>query len=153
MEATVRRILVAIDFSGPSFEALKFAQGYAHHFKASLVLIHAMYLTDQLFGAGTFALSDTIDHIQNSASSELKKLCDGVKADGLACETIVVQGAPDEEIRNYAANAAHQIDLIVVGTHGRTGLSRVAFGSVAQRILQAAPCPALVVPARRSPDT
>ena len=58
-------------------------------------------------------------------------------------------GDPAEEIVRYAT--AHDIDLIVLGTHGRTGLSRVLLGSVAERVIRTAPCPVLAVPGRSGP--
>jgi nucleotide-binding universal stress UspA family protein len=148
-KANPRRILVAIDFSAPCGNALQVAKEYATLAKAPLVLVHVLYLTDNLFGAGTFAMPDTKAHIVSSAKTELEKMVASVMADGLGCEGVVMNGIPDEEIYNYAVNPENEVDLIVVGTHGRTGLSRVAFGSVAQRILQRSPCPALVVPMKK----
>lgn len=144
--AKPRRILVAIDFSEPCSHALRAAKTYATLTGAPLVLVHVLFLTDNLFGAGTFAFPDTVAQITRAAKTELEVLVAGVQAEGFRCEGVVMNGVPDEEIRNFASDPANEIDLIVVGTHGRTGISRVAFGSVAQRILQAAPCPALVVP-------
>lgn len=152
MEASLRRILVAVDFSEPGMNALDLARAYAKRFEASVVLVHVLYLTSSMFGAGTFAMPDTVDQITIAAKDELGKLVSAVTSDGIRCEGVVMNGIPDEEITRFAADPKNQIDLIVVGTHGRTGLARVAFGSVAQRILQAAPCPALVVPSRREPS-
>lgn len=149
MEANIRRILVAVDFSEPGMLALTHAKEYAERFKAPLALVHVLFLTDNLFGAGSFAFPDTVNQITHSAKVELEKLVASVLADNIGCEGFVLSGTPDEEICRFAADPANQIDLIVVGTHGRTGLARVAFGSVAQRILQGAPCPALVVPSRK----
>jgi len=146
----VRRILVAVDFSEPGANALRYAQAHAARLGATMVLGHVLYLTDNLFGAGTFVTPDTTVQLVAAAKSELGKLVSAITAAGIGCEGVVMQGAPDEEINRYAADPANQIDLIVVGTHGRTGLSRVAFGSVAQRILQGAPCPALVVPTKKA---
>ena len=108
-----------------------------------------LHLTDNLLGAGTFAFPDTARQLGEAAHSEIEKVAGGIRAAGIDCRCDVLHGAPDEQIRRYASDPAHEIDLLVVGTHGRTGLARVAFGSVAQRILQSAPCPTLVVPPKQ----
>lgn len=149
-KAKPRRILVAVDFSEPGLNALDTAKAYAALAGSSLVLVHVLYLTDNLFGAGTFAFPDTVTQITSAAKSELEKLVASVMADGIGCEGVVMNGVPDEEIRNYALDPKNEVDLIVVGTHGRTGLARVAFGSVAQRIVQGSPCPTLVIPVKKS---
>lgn len=147
-KAKPRRILVAIDFSGPSMDALDMAHSYALLAGSAVTLMHVLFLTDSIFGAGTFAMPDTAAQITHAAKSELEKLVANVMADGIGCEGIVTNGIPDEEIRKFALDPKNEIDLIVIGTHGRSGLARVAFGSVAQRIIQKSPCPTLVVPAK-----
>jgi nucleotide-binding universal stress UspA family protein len=145
-----RRILVAVDFSEPCAAVLKAAKAYASFTGASLVMVHVLYLTDNLFGAGTFAFPDMAAQITAAAKKELQVLVAAAQAEGFACEGVVMNGIPDEEIRNFALDPVNEIDLIVVGTHGRTGIARVAFGSVAQRIVQRSPCPALLIPATRN---
>ncbi|MCS6901074.1 MAG: universal stress protein [Myxococcales bacterium] len=147
--AKPRRILVAVDFSAPCSAAMETAKQYAVLTGAPLVLVHVLYLTDNLFGAGTFALPEIKAQITQSAKDELQKMVASVLAEGIGCEGVVMFGIPDEEICKYAADPKNEVDLLVVGTHGRTGLARVAFGSVAQRILQRTPCPALVVPMKK----
>ena len=151
MEAKIRRILVAVDFSAAGANAVETAQAYAVRFGAGLTLVHVLHLTDNLFGTGTFAFPDSARQIAEAARVELDKVAGGIRAAGLDCRTDVLHGTPDEQLRLFALDPVHQIDLLVVGTHGRTGLARVAFGSVAQRILQSSPCPVLVVPSRPTP--
>jgi nucleotide-binding universal stress UspA family protein len=64
----------------------------------------------------------------------------------LACESAVLVGRPDNEI--VARAAATGADLIVMGTHGRSGLAHALLGSIAERVVQHAPCPVLIVPRR-----
>ena len=149
MQAKIRRILVAVDFSEAGANAVETAQAYAAHFGAGITIVHVLHLTDNLLGAGTFAFPDTARQLGEAAHSEIEKVAGGIRAAGIDCRCDVLHGAPDEQIRRYASDPAHEIDLLVVGTHGRTGLARVAFGSVAQRILQSAPCPTLVVPPKQ----
>lgn len=145
-KAKLRRILVAVDFSESGLNALEVAKSYATLTGAPLTLVHVLYLTDNLFGAGTFAFPDTVTQITNATKNELEKLVANVMADGLGCEGVLMNGIPSEKIHEFARDPQNEIDLIIVGTHGRTGISRVAFGSVAQRILQNSPCPVLVIP-------
>jgi nucleotide-binding universal stress UspA family protein len=147
--AKPRRILVAVDFSAPCGAVMESAKQYATLTGAPLVLAHVLYLTDNLFGAGTYALPEIKAQITQSARDELQKMVAGVLAEGIGCEGVVMFGVPDEEICKFAADPRNEVDLVVVGTHGRTGLARVAFGSVAQRILQHTPCPALVIPVKK----
>lgn len=148
MKAEVRKIVAATDFSAPSEVALKVAQQYAERFGATLVVVHALHLTSFIFGEGTFAFAADAEQLVEAARQQLLKLVARCMEDGLACEGVVLQGAPHEEINRYALE--QKADLIVIGTQGRTGLASVAFGSVAQRVAQSAPCPVLVVPAPRA---
>lgn len=148
MEAKIRRILVAVDFSEAGASAVTTAQAYAERLGAGLTLVHVLHLTDNLLSAGTFAFPDTARQIGEAAAAELEKVAGGLRAAGIEVRTDILHGAPDEQLRAFALDPVHEIDLLVVGTHGRTGFARVAFGSVAQRILQSSPCPTLVVPSR-----
>jgi nucleotide-binding universal stress UspA family protein len=71
---------------------------------------------------------------------------DRVRAAGLRCETAMLVGRPDTEI--VARANATGAELIVMGTHGRSGLAHALLGSVAERVVQHSPCPILIVPKR-----
>jgi nucleotide-binding universal stress UspA family protein len=121
------KILVATDFSDAARRAL--AVG-AHYARAMQARIHLLHISPAAGMDATQPVEDVIAEAGRDVSI-----------------TIVGRsGEPAEEIIRYAAS--HPIDLIVMGTHGRTGFSRVLLGSVVERVLRGAPCPVLVVPPR-----
>lgn len=122
-----REILLATDFSEPSRAAARVAVEYARRFGARLHLLHVVSPTTDP------APRPTLEHLAEELGREVPVV------------TAVVSGLPvAEEIVRYART--HRIDLIVVGTHGRTGPSRLLLGSVAERVVRTAPCPVLAVP-------
>jgi nucleotide-binding universal stress UspA family protein len=127
--APVREILCATDFSASSEAATRVALDYARHFGARLHLLHVAW-------AG--------------ADPKVPPLLEGLKeeaARGVPILTAVESGAPAARIVQYAER--HGIDLIVLGTHGRTGVTRALLGSVAERVVRTAPCPVLTVARER----
>jgi nucleotide-binding universal stress UspA family protein len=121
----IREILVATDFSETSDAAVRVAHTYARAFGARLHVFHVTW-PDELGLTELFAFL--------------------VAQLGTAVPVVIAshRGDAAEEIVRYAK--AHGIHLIVVGTHGRTGVSRVLMGSVAERVIRTAPCPVLTVP-------
>lgn len=81
---------------------------------------------------------------QAEAESYLSKLADNLRKEGIAAQTTIVSGRPSEEILDYASN--NQVDLIIMSTHGKAGLSRWVFGSVTGKILHDSAVPVMVVP-------
>jgi nucleotide-binding universal stress UspA family protein len=124
---TVRRILFPTDFSHASREAGRTAVSMAQQFGAHLTILYVVPpVTDPSPSEGLGALA-----------AEL--------APGMAVATEVAAGIPARKIVEHARR--HGIDLIVMGTHGRTGLSRALLGSVAEAVVRRAPCRVLTVPA------
>lgn len=78
-----------------------------------------------------------------SAKSYLSQVADGLKKDGVTTSTVVLQGQPGEEILDYAKK--NKIDLIVISTHGRSGIARWAMGSVADKVVRHSKAPVLTV--------
>ncbi|MBI4608964.1 MAG: universal stress protein [Candidatus Rokubacteria bacterium] len=129
----VRQILFATDFSDSSEVAGRVARDYARHFGARLHALHVVWPGADATG-----------------SPLLDKLAAELRAE-VPVVAAVESGAPAARIVSYAER--HGIDLIVLGTHGRTGVTRALLGSVAERVVRTAPCPVLTVPrARRAPD-
>jgi nucleotide-binding universal stress UspA family protein len=93
--------------------------------------------------AGDSVLREAELDNQNKAKKYLDKVRDRLKKGGLAVKTVVADGPAAEEILDYAQK--NKIDLIVMASHGRSGISRWFFGSVAQKILQHSPVPVLMV--------
>ena len=131
------RILVPTDFSAPSEAALAYGREIADRFDATLHLIH--------IAENPFLRAAVVDRrsLEEAPTRWLEdRLTDADRRHGAVA--IVEQGdEPASEILQYAKSA--NIDLIVMGTHGRTGLARVVLGSVAEAVVRAAPCPVLTV--------
>lgn len=145
MSRTIARILVPTDFSVVSELALEYAITVASRFGASLHLLHVV---DDPFVGGAFGSEVYITsvpamrvHLVDEAASKLSRLlwhCQSV-----AARREVRVGRPADVIREAAEE--HACDLIVMGTHGRTGMAHLLLGSVAERIVREAPCPVLTV--------
>jgi len=90
-----------------------------------------------------------LDTLETEAQRLLQASLARVQHAGLQVETLFVQGTPTQMIMDTADEQG--VDLIIMGTHGRTGLAHVFLGSVAEHVVRQGPCPVLVV--RRAPDT
>jgi len=86
---------------------------------------------------------DTEQKAQATAKDYLSKVADSLKKEGIAAQTAIVSGSPDHEVLDYADK--NQVDLIIMSTHGRSGPSRWAWGSVTGRVLRHSKVPVLVV--------
>jgi len=140
---TLKKILCPVDHSECSYLALKYAISLALKDEAKLYLMHVidsrLYDTE-IYKFGPHKLNE-IDESKIRADL-MKSLPEGTN-DVLEVETIVVNGVPFNEIINAATEI--NVDLIVIGTHGRTGLSHVMLGSVAEKVVRKATCPVLTV--------
>jgi len=139
----LKRILVPIDFSDCSKKALQYALPLAKQHGAALTLL---YVVPPACGAGECGGIDCVQleaSMREGGEKELAKLAvDEVRAEASA-ETLVRVGSPAREIIEAARSLP--ADLVVISTHGRTGLKHVLLGSVAEHIVQRAPCPVFVV--------
>lgn len=149
---TGHKILCALDFSAGSQRALQMAIRLAREQNAALVLMHVWYVPSTGVGDFPFSLGMAA-RIVGHASQSLDAAVEEARAEGLATVTSeLVQGIPGWTIIE-AANRDPEIDLVVVGTHGRTGIARVLVGSVAEYIVRHAPCPVLVARSSREDRT
>jgi universal stress protein A len=147
MTPTITRVLVPTDFSETSDAALGFARTIADTFGASLHLLHVF---EDPFVTGPFA-AETYAPLPPSTRAALlddadKRLAFRLPPAELAHfrgTTEVVSGISAPAIIEYANE--HGIDLIVMGTHGRTGMAHLLLGSVAERVVRSATCPVLTV--------
>ncbi len=142
----LKRILVPTDFSEFSKPAFEHACALAARFESELHLVHVLdnptvHVHDPtLIAMGAIYEREYERH--ESAQASLKNLIgDWDNGIPVVCETM--QGPPFVEIVRYAKK--NEIDLIVIGTHGRTGLKHVLIGSVAERVVRKSPCPVLTV--------
>lgn len=140
---TLKKILCPIDHSECSYLALKYAISLALKDEAKLYLMHVV--DSRLYDTEIYKFSpykpDKID-MPGIHTELIKSLPEGT-TDVLEVETIVVTGVPFQEIINAADEKG--ADIIVIGTHGRTGLSHAMMGSVAEKVVRKAPCPVLTV--------
>lgn len=141
----LKRILLPTDFSKLSSSATKYACELAEKFNAELHLLHVFQIqtisTPDL--AMSLALPSLIQESRVAAEKSLAAFLDPKWKDGRTVVAAVVQGPPFVEIIRYAREK--DIDLIVLSTHGRTGLIHALMGSVAEKVVRKAPCPVLTV--------
>jgi universal stress protein A len=138
-------ILVPTDFSEPAALAWSHAAALAQAGGATLVALYVAEPVLSHYGVVGLIPSVTELEAQHDIASRLKvqELVEKAQAEGLAVRSRIVVGKPWEKI--VEAAAGERADLIVIGTHGRTGLTHGALGSTAERVVQRAPCPVLVV--------
>jgi nucleotide-binding universal stress UspA family protein len=146
-----RKILCPTDFSGPSYEAVKWANALALQFGAALILVHAIPGLPTLAGAHVGAaykidLDDYVRRLEGEARETLESLVKNRISPEITSRVVVIHGDPARELVKAARD--EQADLIVMATHGRSGLERLVLGSVAERVVRLAPCPVLTI---RSP--
>src|SRR5688572_11616992 len=143
--ALITKILVPVDFSTHSHRALDFACELSLRFSAPMVILHAyavpVYpLPEGYLLASAEAAAEMVAKIQDGMT-ETKRLA---QERGIATvDTVVVEGSAFTEIIRTART--ENVDLIVMGTHGRTGLKHVLLGSVAEKVVRKAPCAVLTV--------
>ena len=140
------RILVPTDFSPPSDAALEYARAVAARFGASLHLLHIVedpYRSAYAAEVYVPEVEGLRDDLIADAIVKLKNRLRSPDVANLHATTDAVIGRPAWSIVEYAG--AHDIDLIIMGTHGRGGMSHLLTGSVAERVVRTAPCPVLTV--------
>lgn len=139
----VKKILVPTDFSPHSGEAMKYACTLAEKFGAELHLLHVVELLPVAYYEGAIFTAESEEKMREAAEKLLHKQPEPPWKDSLKVVYEVRQGTPFHEVVGYAKD--NNIDLVVMGTHGRTGLGHVLLGSVAERVVRKAPCAVLTV--------
>jgi nucleotide-binding universal stress UspA family protein len=137
----LRRILVATDFSETSAAALRYGVALARRFAAQLYLFHAV--GDPGEAAETEYPIGLFEAMHNAAHDRLRQLLSADELRELEPHCAMRVGPAADEIVRYAADC--DIDLIVMGTHGREGMARALLGSVAETVVRRAVCPVLTV--------
>lgn len=143
----VKRILVPIDFSPDSLHALTYARTFAKRFGAELLILHVV---DQTYLASAAELSAAnpefgklLDEQWRSARAQTERLGADLQKHGQRFRTMTKRGTPSQVIVDTAKRSG--VDLIVMATHGRTGLAHMLIGSVAERVVRSAHCAVLTV--------
>ena len=141
----LKRILVPLDFSPHAQRALRYAAGLARLFQSELVLLHVtepvVYPSD--FGYAPLPTNEFEETFRRDACERLEELARAQAGAGVKAEAVLRLGKPYVEITTAAKELG--ADLIVITTHGYTGLTHVVLGSTAERVVRHAPCPVLVV--------
>ena len=133
-----QHILVPVDFSPDAERALDYAIALAQQFQARLTILHIIHIpvtTD-------VDLSSYYGEMEISAQQGLATYQKQIADAGLTADVAIMRGTPFREIVDVATN--QQVDLIIMGTHGRTGLQHLLLGSVAERVVRLAPCTVMV---------
>jgi nucleotide-binding universal stress UspA family protein len=144
MSIDVRQILVPIDFSDQAAAVIEWAAHLAEEHGSRLVLLHVYHLPvefQQLEGA--YLPADFWSNVKSEAEQTLRRHAQELEARGLQVEAVVREGYPATVIIDEASSRS--VDMIVIGTHGLTGLKHLLLGSIAERVVQKAPCPVLTV--------
>ena len=142
----ISRILHPTDFSVSSKHAMSYALYFAREFKAKLYVLHVI---EEVASAMYFDILQTpplaqlMDDIEAQARGALDELIPPGMRSGVEVESMIRKGVPFLEIIRCAEEVG--ADVIVCGTHGRTGLKHALFGSVAEKVVRKSPCPVLSV--------
>jgi nucleotide-binding universal stress UspA family protein len=144
---TLKNILVATDFGEAADVALTYGRTLASRFGATL---HVLYVAQDVsvtgLGAESYAWSirEVECQVEESARKQLaERLTNSDKSGPRTIPVVIIARSPALAIVNYAKN--HEVDLIVMGTHGRGALAHLIMGSVAERVVRLADCPVLTV--------
>ena len=145
MGTDIKKVLVPIDFSDYSKSALKYAAEFAQKFSADMFLVYVVepviYPPD--FSMGQIAIPSVNAEWDIKAKEELDKLAGSEIPDSVKVLTIIKTGKPFIEIIETAAE--EDVDIIIIATHGHSGMEHILFGSTAEKVVRKAPCPVLTL--------
>jgi len=148
MNVVIKQVLVPTDFSEPSEVAVQYGKALAENFHASLHLLHVLDENALIYPwtspeGTTLALGAARAELEQQARDRLGRVLSDAEREKFSARIVSLVGSPFLEIVNYAK--AQEIDLIVMGTHGRGPIAHMLMGSVAEKVVRKAPCPVLTV--------
>ena len=139
-----QKILCPVDFSEFTDEILEYTLDITKKYNAELHLIHIIPNLNYFTPYESFFTPENLIVVEKNMEAEVNKDFDAImKKIGIPAKKVIRTGAAFVEIINYARSES--MDLIIIGTHGRTGLEHILIGSVAERVIRKAPCPVLTV--------
>ena len=145
MELTIKKVLVPTDFSDYSKSALRYSVNFAKVFDAEIILVYVIepviYPPD--FSMGQIAIPSVNAEWDQKAKEELDNLVKHEIPSGVKVQTIVRTGKPFVEIIDTATE--EDADIIIIATHGHSGVEHILFGSTAEKVVRKAPCPVLTL--------
>ena len=146
----IRTIVVPVDFSDCSLAGLTYAVPLARELGARIIVMHVTDLGPVMMTTdyGDYGSQVCIKAAEHQCADQMKRFLSRVDLNGVRVHTCAVAGYCPDAIHEIAAK--QHADLIVIATHGRTGLSRAVMGSVAEGTVRHAVCPVLVVPSVRN---
>ncbi len=148
MTIQVRVILVPVDFSEHADSVIEWAAHLAEEHGSRLLLLHAYHLPVEFQQVeGAYLPADFWNSVKDESKKQLAVYGEQLRARGLDVEELTREGYPATVIEEAAEQL--EADLIVIGSRGRSGLKHLLLGSIAERVVQKAPCPVLTV---KSPD-
>ena len=143
----VKRILVPVDFSEDSLNALRYARDFAKPLGAQLVILYVIepiyYATPSDMYVSSPNIGMLMEEQRRIGKEQLQRLAADLKKKGQRFRAVIKCGAPAQVVADTAKSL--KADMIVMGTHGRTGIAHVLMGSVAEKVVRHAPCPVLTV--------
>lgn len=141
----IKTILFPTDFSQGARAALDYALSLAQDYKAKLILLYVIQDISiaEWYIPSSISAADLVEDMQKSAEKEMEKWRTEAANRVPNVEKMVVRGVPFVEIIKVAKE--QEADMIVIGTHGRTGIDHMLFGSTAEKVVRKAPCPVLTV--------
>jgi nucleotide-binding universal stress UspA family protein len=140
-----QRILFATDLTPASMPAFEEVIELAAHFHAELIVVHAYEPPNiaQATAVGGGVYEEWDQNLRNESEARLAPLIEQARRAGIRARSLLVSGSPGETIAQEAESTA--ADLVVMGTHGRKGVSRLFLGSVASHVISTAHCPVMTV--------
>ena len=141
----LKKVLVPTDFSESARHALTYGISFAREYEAELTLLHVVENLTVGYASDLFPvpMAEVFQEISGYAKAELAKLAAEARKKDVAVVEQVVQGKPSAEIIRFAGET--EVDMIVLGTHGKGMLDQALFGSTTERVVRRAPCPVLTV--------
>jgi nucleotide-binding universal stress UspA family protein len=141
----LKKVLVPTDFSESARHALTYGISFAREYEAELTLLHVVENLTVGYASDLFPvpMAEVFQEISGYAKAELAKLAAEAREKQVAVVEQVIQGKPSAEIIRFARET--EVDMIVLGTHGKGMLDQALFGSTTERVVRRAPCPVLTV--------
>ncbi len=144
----IKQLLVPSDFSEPSEVALRYGKALAEMFQAKLHLVHVLDENALIYPwtspeGSTLTLGAARVELEHAVQDRLNHVLTAEERDKYSAQIVTLIGSPFLEIITYAKS--QNIDLIVMGTHGRGPIAHMLMGSVAEKVVRKAPCPVLTV--------
>jgi len=153
MAMKVKNILVPVDYSESGDAAMAYAVSLAREYDAEMHLVHVYEPSYTNIDAGFAGIPVSVDLPPVDLEEEEAKLQLVTPAEDVKFRRKVIVGSPSDDLVIYAKE--NEIDLVVMGTHGRTGMTRLLMGSVAEGVVRRSPCPVLTIkqPAKELQET